>query len=348
MVSAMGSSKLIFWFEELGQEHNDIVGKKCANLGVMTQMGMPVPPGFAISIDVYKRFIKKTGAYEEISHYIHGLGKLKHIGQFEEVSRTISTIIESKEMPKNIKGDISSYYQALCSHVGSVDVPVSVRSSGPVSRPGMFGTYLNVRGDEELLDKVKRVWSSAFSTRAIAYRVNKGIPVDGDMLGVAVQKLVDACCAGIGFTIDPVTGDPSKIIIEANWGLGESVVSGAAAVDRFIVDKETLKIRDRTIGNKTVRIASKDGGIVSEEVPPDMQSIPCIDDPGVKEIAKLAKILEDRLGQPQDLEWSIDSILPFPESVFLLQTRPAKIAVQKSRSATDHIIDAMVKIIYRL
>ncbi len=348
MVSAMGSSKLIFWFEELGQEHNDIVGKKCANLGVMTQMGMPVPPGFAISIDVYKRFIKETGAYEEISHYIHGLGKLKHIGQFEEVSRTISTIIESKEMPKNIKGDISSYYQALCSHVGSVDVPVSVRSSGPVSRPGMFGTYLNVRGDEELLDKVKRVWSSAFSTRAIAYRVNKGIPVDGDMLGVAVQKLVDACCAGVSLTVNPVTGESSKIIIEANWGLGEGIVSGGAGMDRFFVDKETLEIRDRTIGNKTIQIVSKGQGTTSEEVPPDMVSIPCIDDQAVKEIAKLAKILEDRLGQPQDLEWSIDSILPFPESVFLLQTRPAKIAVQKSRSATDHIIDAMVKIIYRL
>ncbi len=349
MVSAMGSSKLIFWFDEIGEEHNDIVGKKCANLGVMAQMGMPVPPGFAISLDVYKRFIEETGADEEISRYIYGLGELKHIGQFDEASRTLHTIIESKEIPKSIKEDISSYYQALCSHVGSVDIPVSVRSSGSVSRPGMFDTYLNVRGEEELLDKVKRVWSSAFSTRAIAYRVNKGIPVDGDMLGVAVQKLVDACCAGVSLTVNPVTGESSKIIIEASWGLGEGVVSGGAGMDRFVVDKETLEIRERMIGNKTVRVVSRSEGIASEEVPPDMQSIPCVDDQGVKEVAKLAKILEDRLGEPQDVEWAITPNLSFPQSVFLLQTRPAKVAMQEPQSSTaDRIIDAMVKIIYRL
>ena len=203
----MGSSKLIFWFEELGREYDDIVGKKCANLGVMTQMGMPVPPGFAISIDAYRRFIEETGGAGEISRYIYGLDKLKYIGQFEEVSRTVHTMIENRKIPNSIKEEINSYYQALCGQVGTVNVPVSVRSSGPVSRPGMFDTYLNVRGEEEVLDKIKRVWSSAFSARAIAYRVSKGIPVDGDMLGVAVQKLVDACCSGIGLplTLLPAT-----------------------------------------------------------------------------------------------------------------------------------------------
>lgn len=119
-------------------------------------------------------------------------------------------------------------------------------------------------------------------------------------------------------------------------------------MDRFVIDKETLKVREKTIGNKTVRIVSRIKGIASEEVPSDMQSIPCIDNRGLKEIARLAKILEDHLGQPQDLEWSIDPDLPLPESVFLLQTRPVKIAVRKPQSATDHIIDTMVKMIYRL
>lgn len=203
----MDSEKLIFWFEEIGKEHNDILGKKCANLGIMTQMGMPVPSGFAISIDAYKKFIKETGAAEEITGYVSSLGEVKELGQFEEVSRTVSTTIENGKIPKSIEEEINSYYQALCGQVGTVNVPVSVRSSGPVSRPGMFDTYLNVRGEEEVLDKIKRVWSSAFSARAIAYRVSKGIPVDGDMLGVAVQKLVDACCSGIGLplTLLPAT-----------------------------------------------------------------------------------------------------------------------------------------------
>ncbi|MCL0089768.1 PEP/pyruvate-binding domain-containing protein [Dehalococcoidia bacterium] len=343
----MGSERLIFWFEEVGAGHSDVVGRKCANLSVMSQMGMPVPPGFAISIDAYRRFIKETGVAEEIAGYVSSLGELKTLGQLEEVSRVICSLIESKEIPMGQREDICLHYGALCIRAGIPSVPVSVRSSGPMSRPGMFDTYLNVRCKEEVLEKVKRVWSSAFSTRAIAYRISKGIPVDGDMLGVAVQKLVDTRCAGIGFTVDPVTGESSNIIIEANWGLGEGVAGGAATVDRFVIDKETLEIRDRMIGNKTVQIVSKGEGVMREEVPPDMQSIPCIDDQQVKEIAKLAKILEDRLGQPQDLEWCIDSNLPLPESIFLLQTRTAKIAVQKPQTATDHIIDAMVKIIYR-
>jgi pyruvate,water dikinase len=344
----MGKSKLIFWFDEIGQEYSDIVGKKSANLGAMKQMGMPVPPGFAICIDAYKRFIEETGVREEISHYAHGLGKAKRIEQFEEVSRTVRTIIESRDIPKSIKDEITSYYQTLCSHEGAVDVPVSVRSAGTVSRPGMFDTYLNVRGSEEVLEKVKRVWSSVFSTRAIAYRVNKGIPFDGDMLGIAVQKLVKARCAGISVTIDPVSGESSKIIIEANWGLGEGVVSGMAAVDRFVVDKETLEIEERTIGNKTIRVVSRDRGVSCEEVPSDMQKVLCLDDAEVRELARLAKILEDRLGQPQDVEWSIAADLPFPQSVLLLQTRPAEAMMKKQRSATDRITDTMVKIIYRL
>ena len=344
----MSSSKLIFWFDEIGQEHSDIVGKKSANLGAIKQMGMPVPPGFAICIDAYKRFIEETGVREEISHCAHGLGEAKRIEQFEEVSRTVRTIIESRGIPKSIKDEITSHYQTLCSHEGAVDVPVSVRSAGTVSRPGMFDTYLNVRGSEEVLEKVKKVWSSAFSTRAIAYRVNKGIPFDGDMLGIAVQKLVDARCAGICVTIDPVSGDSSKIIIEANWGLGEGVVSGVATVDRFVVDKKTLEIEERKIGIKTIRVVSRNRGISSEEVPSDMQTVLCLDDAEVKELARLAKILEDHLGQPQDVEWSIAADLPFPQSVFLLQTRPAEAMMQKRQSATDRIIDTMVKTIYRL
>lgn len=344
----MGPSKLIFWFDEIGHEHSDLVGKKSANLGAMKQMGMPVPPGFAICIDAYKRFIKETGVWEEISHFAHGLGEAKRLEQFEEVSITVRKTIESRDMPKNIKDEITSHYQTLCSHEGIVDVPVSVRSAGTVSRPGMFDTYLNVRGSDEVLEKVKRVWSSAFSTRAIAYRVNKGIPFDGDMLGVTIQKLVDARCAGICVTIDPVSGELSKIIIEANWGLGEGVVSGGATVDRFVVEKKTLEIEERKIGNKTIQVVSRNGGISSEEVPSDMQTVLCLDDAEVKELAKLAKILEDHLGQPQDVEWTIAADLPFPQSVFLLQTRPVEAITPKQRSSTDCIIDQMAKIIYRL
>ncbi len=341
----MGSDKLIFWFEEIGKEHNDRVGKKCANLGVMRQMGLPVPPGFAISIDLYRRFVRETGAIEKISRYVRGLGELKGQGikVFEEMSQTIQGIIEDKEIPPEIKGWISSYYSDLCKKVEIPDVAVSVRSAGTESRPGMFETYLNVQGTDEVLDKVKKVWASAYTTRAIAFRVKKDLSIIGDELGVAVPKMVNACSAGIGFTVDPVTGDTSKVVIECNWGLGEGVVSGVENVDRFAVDKESLEITERMVGKKIKQVLNRGKGVAWEEVPLDKQSLPSLSDGEIKEVAKLAKTLEERLGCPQDIEWAVDFDFPFPQNIFLLQTRPAKVAVSKFGSPTDRIIDLIAK-----
>jgi pyruvate,water dikinase len=336
---------MIFWFEEIGREHNDIVGKKCANLGIMSQMGLPVPPGFAISIDLYRRFIEETGAVEEISRHVMGLGDLKGQGitVYENLSRIIQSIIEGREMPPGVQESIRSYYRELCQKVGINDVAVSVRSAGIESRPGMFETYLNVRGTKEVIDKVKKVWASAYTARAIAFRVNKGLSIIGDELGVAVPKMVNACSAGIGFTVDPVTGDASKIIIESNWGLGEGVVSGVENVDRFVVKKETLEIAERIVGRKIKQVSNKRNGVVWEDVSPDKQYLPSLNDEEIKEIARLAMTIEKRLGSPQDIEWAIDLDFSFPQNIFLLQTRPAKVAIKSPKSAVNHIAELMAK-----
>jgi pyruvate,water dikinase len=341
----MSTGKFIFWFNEIGQEHNDIVGKKCANLGEMIQMGFPVPLGFAIAIDTYRRFILETGAAEEMSWYVKGLGELKGKGitVFEEISQTMQGIINGKEIPPAVKKEISSHYEELCNRVGIPDVAVSVRSAGTESRPGMFETYLNIRGVEELFDKVKKVWASAYMTRAIVFRINKGLPVIGDELGVAILKMVNACTAGIGFTVDPVTGDASKVIIESNWGLGEGVVSGEGSVDRFVVDKQSLEVTERNVGKKEKCVVIKGKGAEWHDVPVDRQSIPCLSEKEIKEIAKLAIDLEKRLGFPQDIEWAIDLDFPFPQNLFFLQTRPAKIQAKRPDSATDRIIDLIAK-----
>jgi pyruvate,water dikinase len=341
----MGSNKMIFWFEEIGREHNDIVGKKCANLGIMSQIGLPVPPGFAISIDLYRRFVQETGTLEEISLHVRGLRDLKGQGitVFENLSQTIQSIIESREMPSGVQESIRSYYSELCKKVGINDVAVSVRSAGTESRPGMFETYLNVKGTKEVLDKVKKVWASAYTARAIAFRVNKGLPVIGDELGVAVPKMVNACSAGISFTVDPVTGDASKVIIESNWGLGEGVVSGVENVDRFIVKKETLEIAERIVGRKIKQVSNKRNGVVWEDVSPDKQCLSSLNDEEIKEITRLAMTIEERLGSPQDIEWAIDLDFPFPQNIFLLQTRPAKVAVKSPKSTADHLAELMAK-----
>jgi pyruvate,water dikinase len=341
----MGSEELIFWFEELGERHNDMVGKKCANLGEMVQLGLPVPPGFALSIDMYRKFIRETGAEEEMARYIEGLGELKDVGitLFEEISKTIQGFIRGKEMPSRVKGDISTHYHELCERVGIPDMPVSVRSAGTESRPGMFETYLNVRGIADVLEKVKKVWASAYTTRAVAFRINKGLPVLGDELGVAVPKMVNARASGITFTVDPVTGDDSKIILEANWGLGEGVVSGAESVDGFVVEKADLEITKRHLGRKTKCVVNTEDGADWADVPENMQGTPCVSDDEILEIARVARSVEKSLGCPQDMEWAVDQDLNFPESIFWLQTRPAKTAAKKMVSPAVHIADLIAK-----
>ena len=345
----MSSGKLIFNFEELGQGQKNLVGRKCANLGEMIRMGLPVPPGFATSIAMYRKFAEETGAAEEISSYVSRLDELKgqNIAVFDELSQNIRGMIEGRAVPKDIRKMVASYYEELGKKVKIPDVAVSVRSSGTESRPGMFESYLNVIGIEDVLDKMKKVWASAYTARAIAFRINKDIPIMGDELGVAVSKMVNARSSGIGFTVDPVTGDASKIIIDASWGLGEGVASGTENVDKFVVDKETLAILDTYIGEKTKQVINKKRGVGWDDVPVKKQSIPCLSNDEIVAVAKLAILLEERLGKPQDMEWAIDADSPPPNNVFLLQTRPAKVAAKKPESVTDRVIDLIVKRFYR-
>ncbi len=329
----------------MGEEHNDIVGKKCANLGEMVKMGLPVPPGFALSIDMYREFIRESGAEEKMSLYLEGLGDLKEGGirLFEEISSTIRGLIMGKEMPPGIQDAITDHYQALCEKVGIPDVAVSVRSAGTESRPGMFETYLNVRGVEDVLEKVKKVWASAYTTRAVAFRINKGLPVLGDELGVAIPKMVNARASGITFTVDPVTGDDSRTILEANWGLGEGVVSGVESVDGFVVDKERLEIVKRHVGQKTKCVVNTEEGADWADVPEKMQGTPCISDEEIIEISRVARSVEKTLDCAQDMEWALDQDLSFPENIFWLQTRPAKVAVKKAVSPSDRIAAMIAK-----
>lgn len=337
--------RLVFWLEELDAKDNWLVGRKCANLGAMCRRGLPVPPGFALSIALYEKFVEETKVERDIVKILSEAGDLSSakVSTLDEVSSKIRKTIEEREMPEWIKRLVREFYGRLCEKVGIPQVAVSVRSAGVESRPGMFETYLNVKGEERIIESIKKVWSSAFTTRAIAYRMSKGLSVLEDKLGVGIVKMVNAASSGIGFTIDPVTGDTSKIIIEANWGLGEGVVSGGENVDRFIVKKESLEIVQKLVGKKKRCVIAKQEGAEWEEVPSDKQECPCLKEEEVTEIAKLAKNLEVSFGHPQDMEWAIDADLDFPKNLFLLQTRNAKAIKKEPVSPTEKIIDMITR-----
>jgi pyruvate, water dikinase len=339
------SDSLIYWFEELGTEHNDVVGKKCANLGEMVRLGLAVPPGFALAIELYRKFLSETGTGEEMSHYFLKMGELKgkSIAEYDEMSRVLQQMIIDKEMPRTIQSDIGEYYDRLCEKTGIDDVAVSVRSAGTESRPGMFESFLNIRGKGSVFGMVKKVWASAYTSRAIAFRANKGFDPLGDELGVAIPKMVNAKASGIGFTVNPITGDDTKILIEANWGLGEGVVSGSESVDSFVVDKQTLTVVQKNVGNKKRYMTYKDAGTGWEHVIQEKQTIPCLSDMEIQKIAGILLSMEKRLGCAQDVEWAIDTDYKFPDNIFHLQTRPAKIQLKKTLSTTDQIVDLISK-----
>ena len=335
------SKKWILWFEELGQEFNDRVGKKCANLGEMTKMGLRVPSGFALSLEAYKDFMSLTGADKEIREYLDGVDhSFEKIQHFNEASEELRRIVESKEMPTEMKEAILTYYARLCEKCNMEDLAVSTRSAGAASHPGQYETHLNVQGNRDVIENVIKVWSSTFNSRSLSARKHAGAPLESDPIGVAVLKMVNARAAGILFTADPNTGDTSKMIIEANWGLGESVVGGEAMPDVYILDKASLEIIDQKLGSKGRYITFKEVGVAEEDTPTEKRCTFCLSDEEAKEVGRLGKILESHFNVPQDMEWAIEQDLDFPESVILLQTRPEVIA--KKKKPADQVIDLML------
>jgi pyruvate,water dikinase len=326
MEASKMADKWIFWFKEIGKDDSELVGKKCANLGEMTKMGMPVPQGFCLSLKAQEKFVKETNASQEMKQFLtkfkDGIHKIK---EYEEASQGLRQILESKKMPRDMEETILSYYKVLGGKSGT-EAAVAVRSAGTKSHPGQYETYLNVRGGNELLSKIKMVWASIFNMRTIASLDRQHIPVENSpYIGVCILEMVNARCAGVGFTGDPMSGDLSKIIIEGNWGLGESVVSGAMTPDSYTVDKNTLKILQKNVGDKGIQVVTRDGQTVEEELPSEKRLGLCLNDEELVKIAEMAKALEDYFGTPQDMEWAISSDLTFPDNIFLLQTRPARI-----------------------
>jgi len=337
------ASRWIYWFEELCSEQNDTVGKKCANLGELTRLGIRVPPGFAISVEGYIRFMELSGAGEEIRKYIKdNVERMQNVDKQIEASQTIRRIIESKGMPEEMTTEVDHYYTELCSRVGMDHIPVAVRSSGAVSMPGQMDSFLNILGSDEVCNHIVRVWGSAFTARAIAFRVKKGMKIEESPIGVAVLKMVNAKSAGVVLTVVPTTGDTSKVAVEGNWGLGEGVVSGEVNPDNFLVDKETLMF-DSAVNKKTRMVVYGEAGTTIADVPEELQNQPCITREELLEIVHTSLKVEKHFNTPQDMEWVLDHELPLPNSLFWVQARPAK-HTNKKYDRAEHIANLMTRL----
>ena len=331
---------LVLWFEDLRKTDIPSVGGKNANLGEMTSAGIPVPPGFAITAYAYKKFIEETNIAKKIYEIIdESVTDKNDPAQYEVASIKIRELIEATSMPKEIENAVKNAYEELNRKLNIKDTFVAVRSSATAedladaSFAGQQETFLNVRGVKGVLQNTVKCWSSLFTPRAIFYRNEKGFAHEKVFISVGVQKMVNSRAAGVMFTLNPVTGDTSQIVIEGNHGLGEAVVSGSVTPDDFVVDKESMKITERRIAKKTIQYIRdlKTGHTVHEEVPLEMQEVPCITDEEIIRLAELAKRIAKHYGKPQDIEWAIDRDIPTaPANTFIVQSRPETVWSQKT------------------
>ncbi len=334
------SSPIIVWIENLSAKDVALAGGKGANLGELVDIGVPVPPGFVVTTEAYRRFMRETGLEDEIRSLLSGLN-VEDTAALEEVSAKIRSLIMSKPMPKDIEEAIRQAYRELGKRVGVEEPFVAVRSSASAedlpeaSFAGQQDTYLNVRGEDRVVEKVRACWASLFTARAIAYREDKGIDHLSVAMAVVVQKMVNSRSAGVMFTIHPVSGNPDVILIESSWGLGEAVVGGKVTPDEFIVDKKTLKIIDKKISRKEIMIVydPAKGENVVVKVPEDMATKPSISDEEAVELARYGLKIEKHYKHPMDIEWAIDKDIAPPRNMFIVQARPETVWSRKAAKA---------------
>src|SRR3989337_2180270 len=250
--------------DQVGMQDVPSVGGKNASLGELTKIGMPVPPGFALTVHFYREFLNRNGLRQYIKDQLVNLD-INNVEQLQKVGRSIRQIIVASEFPPELKKQIKQGYSSLGR---GVDVPVAVRSSATAedmadaSFAGQQDSYLSVIGEERVLESAKRCIASLFSDRAISYRTKRGFDHMDVGLSVGIQMMVHSDAAGVMFTIDPDSGNDNVMVIDSSWGLGESVVSGKVTPDKFFIYKKNCGILGRRLGQKETITKHNNNGAI--------------------------------------------------------------------------------------
>ncbi len=311
------------------------VGGKAQGLATMTQAGIPVSPGFTLSTQAYRDYLAATGLGARLDERLRGLADAP-IEALDEAAGTIAGWFDYTPLPGPLSEPLALAYAQLCERVGAADVSVAVRSSATAedsagaSFAGEYETYVGMRGAAEVELHVRRCWASAFTPRALGYAWKNGIAPLGVDMAVVVQKTVKARAAGVMFTLSPVTGDRSRIVIEASYGLGLGVVGGEVTPDRWVVAKIEGLVLERVVGDKHLEYLH---GHDATPVDHDRRVQLCLADDEVLALARIGKRLERMHGAPQDIEFAIDRDLPSGSNIVLLQCRPETIWSGRARRA---------------
>jgi len=343
----------ILWLDDPQARDNPALGGKFSSLATSVAAGYAVPPGFGITTHAFRAFIKAAGLEEEIRRVRKVATEVEPAQLKAETAGLIRRIME-EPMPDSLRSEITRAYRKLEERTGIIDVPVAVRSSGEsedlagASFAGQYETFLWVADTENVLRHARLCWAGMFSDTVLTYRhEGQQVAALSDFaICVGIQQMVQARSAGVMFTLDPITGDRSKIVIESCWGLGEGVVKGDVTPTQFKVDKVTLQVLKRSPHTQTheYRFDPQAGEVGFCEVEPERQDAICLPDETVIELAKFAKQVEKDRGAPQDIEWAVDDKLRLrvlqvrPETVW--SSKPAQ-PITRVKSPVDYVLKRM-------
>ncbi len=330
----------VLWFKEIRKKDIPTCGGKGASLGEMYNAGIPVPPGFVVTAQAYKNFLDSAGIADEI-YFVLGNLNVEDNTELQAASKKIQEIIIRAQMPKDIVEDIIEAYESLnvdedvfkkagkealsIIKAGREPPFVAVRSSATAedlptaSFAGQQATFLNIRGNKGLIKAVQECWASLFTARAIYYRVKNNFPHEKVFIAVVVQKMIFSKSSGVIFSVNPMTNDESEIVIEAGWGLGEAVVSGSITPDQFIIDKKTLRLKNKKINEQTwmYTLDPQLGYTVKKNVLREKMNAQKLTESEIKRLTDLTLTIEEHYGSAQDIEYAIEN-----NNTYIVQSRP--------------------------
>ena len=318
-------------FGEVDETRLPDVGGKGANLGELTRAGFPVPPGFCVTTAAYRDFVQTSGALDAL------LDSLDRV-TYEDLD-TIGTLgarvrehLETLAIPAGVRRAVLAAWREFgTQHAYAVRSSATAEDLPSASFAGQQDTYLNVRGEEKLLQAVRRCWASLFTDRAIAYRTKHGFGHGAVLLAVVVQRMVVPEASGIMFTADPITGRRKTVCIDASFGLGEALVSGLVTADLYQVRAGALVTK--RVSRKALAIRPlPDGGTVTEALRPEEQERQTLPDERILDLAGLGLRIEEHYGREQDIEWCLAG-----GKFFVVQARPITSLYPAPRAADGRL-----------
>ncbi len=314
-------SKYILPLQEITKDDVQRCGGKATSLGELTRAGARVPPGFCILAEALPYVVASNSLGERIAGIAAGLN-FEDYADVEKKTAEIRSLITSARVPTDLEQDILEHYRALVrgdNKFVAVRSSVAVKDSPISSFPGMMDTYHYVLGEADVLEKMRECWASLWTARAAFSRNQKNVPHERGLIATVIQLMVNADLAGVMFTANPVSKATNEVVIESNWGLGESVVSGRSMNDFFVLDKDSLSVKQKKIAHKTVMVTmdyERGSGRKEQPVPPERATAATLSAAQLAELGETGRKIEQHFNFSADIEWAYQN-----GALYILQTR---------------------------